>query len=346
MLTAFGLKEAIACIADRQYDEIFLYDAVAVVGGDADENELSEIESVISGDSRITSHMSVIQETKDVYSDSSNMECYILAPGDISQMDEYIMLRHRADGTHISVEEGSVVITEKLGRMLGVSAGDSIRIEGASGPVTVSAVAENYTFHYVYMTQSTYVSLFGEADDNMILMNTGATPEKTIRDEITSELVACDGVISSSFMYDGTDSFRKLVSSLDLIVVVIIAFAGALALVILFNLANININERIGELATIKVLGFFDGEVGAYVYRENTISSLIGIAFGLVLGIFLEKFVVSKAEVDAVMFSPDIPWFCFISAAAVMLVFTVLVNFLLYFRLQKIEMTTSLKAIE
>lgn len=346
MLTAFGLKEAIACIADRQYEEIFLYDAVAVIGGEADENELSEIESVISGDSRIISHMSVIQETKDVYSDTYNMECYILAPEDISQMDEYIMLRSRDDGVHISVEEGSVVITEKLSRMLGVSAGDSISIEGASVPVTVSAVAENYTFHYVYMTRSTYESLFGDTADNMILINTGVTPDKSVRDEITSELVACDGVISSSFMYDGTDSFRKLVSSLDLIVVVIIAFAGALALVILFNLANININERIGELATIKVLGFFDGEVGAYVYRENTISSLIGIAFGLVLGIFLEKFVVSMAEVDAVMFSPDIPWFCFVSAAAVMLIFTVLVNFLLYFRLQKIDMTTSLKAIE
>ena len=138
-------------------------------------------------------------------------------------------------------------------------------------------------------------------------------------------------------MYDGTGTFRTLVSSLDLIVLVIIIFAGALALVILFNLANININERIGELATIKVLGFFDGEVGAYIYRENTISSIIGIAFGLVGG---------KSEVDEVMFSPDIPWFCFVLAAAVMVIFTVLVNFLLYFRLKKIDMTSSLKAIE
>ncbi len=346
MLTAFGLKESIACIADKQYDEIFLYDALAVLSGDAGEADLDEIENTINGDSRIVSHMSVIQETKDVFSESGNMECYILSLEDTSQMDEYIVLRDRKSGSRIRPEDGSVVITEKLGKMLDVSAGDSITVEGASKTVTVSAVAENYTFHYVYMTKNTYESLFGETDNNMIMINTDSTPESEIRDEISSELVSCGGIISASFMYDGTDSFRKLVSSLNIIVIVIIAFAGALALVILFNLANININERMGELATIKVLGFFDGEVGAYVYRENTVSSLIGMTFGLVVGIFLERFVVSMAEVDEVMFSPKIPWFCFVLAAAVMLIFTVFVNFLLYFRLKKIDMTTSLKAIE
>lgn len=346
MLTAFGLKEAIACIAEKQYDDIFLYDAIAVIGSDVPDDDLAHIEDVINGESAIISHMSAVQETHDVYSESGNMEGYILALDDVSDMDDYVQLQNRKSGEHLYIEDGKVIITEKMARVLGVKEGDFVTIDGASGPAEVSGIAENYTFHYVYMTRDTYTSLFGETDDNLILINTGDTPEKSERDRITSELISCDGIISSSFMYDGTGTFRMLVSSLDLIVLVIIIFAGALALVILFNLANININERIGELATIKVLGFFDGEVGAYIYRENTISSIIGIAFGLVGGIFLESFVVSKSEVDEVMFSPDIPWFCFVLAAAVMVIFTVLVNFLLYFRLKKIDMTSSLKAIE
>lgn len=123
-------------------------------------------------------------------------------------------------------------------------------------------------------------------------------------------------------------------------------FAGALAVVILYNLANININERTRELATIKVLGFFDGEVGAYVYRENTVSTIIGIIVGLIVGVFFEHFVISTSEVDEVMFSRDIPWFCYLMAAVAMIVFTVIVNVLLYFKLKKIDMASSMKAIE
>ena len=224
--------------------------------------------------------------------------------------------------------------------------GDEITIESGSRPVKVSAITENYTFHYVYMTRTTYNEVMGDKNSNIILMKTSELPEKSVRDEINSKLIDCDGVISASFTYDGTDNFRKLVSSLDLIVIVLILFAAALSFVILFNLANININERIRELATIKVLGFFDGEVGAYIYRENTVSALIGIASGLVLGIFFERFVVKTAEVNEVMFSPDIPWFCFIIAAVFMAVFTIIVNVFLYFKLKKIDMASSMKAIE
>ena len=134
--------------------------------------------------------------------------------------------------------------------------------------------------------------------------------------------------------------------SLALIVVAIIASAGALAFVVLFNLSNINVNERIRELATIKVLGFFDGEVAAYIYRENILSTIMGTGAGLILGIFLEKFVVQTAEVDAVMFAPGIAAYCFFAAAAISVFFSVLVNITLYFRLKKIDMATSLKAIE
>lgn len=346
LLTAFGLKEGVSCIADKQYDDIFLYDAVAVVSDSADEEELAEIEDTISSESEITGHISAVQETKDVFSDTGSVESYILAPDSIEDLNKYIMLQERKSGSPIDLADGSAVITEKLARMLDVKVGDTINIEGGSLPLKISGIAENYTFHYVYLTRETFNSVFGEKQSNMILLSAGDTPDKSVRDSISSNLISCSGVVSASFMYDGTDSFRKLVSSLDLIVVVLIIFAGALSFVILYNLANININERVRELATIKVLGFFDGEVGAYVYRENTISAVVGIICGLGLGIVFEKFVIKTAEVDEVMFSPDIPWFCFALAALMMIAFTVIVNAVLYFKLKKIDMASSMKAIE
>ena len=170
--------------------------------------------------------------------------------------------------------------------------------------------------------------------------------DKSKEDELSTKLVSNENVLTVQFSSNGGDKFRDLVSSLSMIIVVVIVAAGALAFVVLFNLSNININERIRELATIKVLGFYDGEVAAYVYRENVLLTLMGTGAGLILGIFLEKFVVHTAEVDSVMFAPEIPVYCFLAAAALTILFAVFVNVTLYFRLKKIDMATSLKAIE
>lgn len=343
LLTAFALKQSISCIADKQYDEIFLYDATVILSDNAYEEELAEVDRVISENEAVTSSMKAIMSVKDIYGEDNCVEASVLAPESTEDLGEYIVLRDRSHNSPITIEDGSVILTEKLSNLLNVKTGDMVFIEGAEESVKVAAIAENYTYHFVYMTPSTYKELFGEDYKNTILLNTA---EKADNDEISSELISCDSVISASFTVNGTDKFRKLISSLDLIVAVIVIFAGALAVVILYNLANININERIRELATIKVLGFFDGEVGAYVYRENTVSTIIGIIIGLIVGIFFEHFVIVTAEVDEVMFSRDIPWFCYVLAAAAMAVFTVLVNLLLYFKLKKIDMASSMKAIE
>ena len=152
--------------------------------------------------------------------------------------------------------------------------------------------------------------------------------------------------MSVSFMNIAGNTFKDLIKSLNAIVVVIIGSSGALAFVVLYNLSNININERIRELATIKVLGFFDGEVAAYIYRENVISSVLGMIVGLVGGIFFTDFIIQTSEVDVVMFCHDIPLKCYLYAGVLTLVFTALVNAILYFKLKKIDMATSMKAIE
>ena len=165
-------------------------------------------------------------------------------------------------------------------------------------------------------------------------------------DELSEAIVDRDDILAVSFSSNGSSSFRTLVSSLSFVVILIIVCAGALAFVVMFNLTNINVNERIHELATIKVLGFFDSEVAAYIYRENLISAFLGMVFGLVGGIFFEKYVIKTCEVEVVMFAPDIPAYCFLAAAALTVVFALFVNVMLYFRLKKIDMAASLKSVE
>lgn len=347
LLTAFGLKQAISCIAGKQYDEITIYSAMAVLEDDVTDEQMDGIKAVIADNQDILlSGTEAIQKTANISNSSDEAEGILFVPSDKDSFGDYVALRERKSQDPLKLYDSGVVITEKLAKLLGVKAGDMIQLEGSSQEIMVTGIAENYTYHYVYMTKALYEECYGTYEPNTLLLDTDGLPESTVRSELTEKLVACEGIITASFMYDETGTFRDLVSSLDTIVAVVIIFSAALSFVILFNLANININERIRELATIKVLGFFDGEVGAYIYRENTISSLIGMLAGLGSGILLERFVISYAEVDEVMFSPDIPLYCFGMAALMIVIFIVAVNILLYFKLKRIDMASSMKAIE
>ncbi|MDE6595760.1 MAG: ABC transporter permease, partial [Oscillospiraceae bacterium] len=269
-------------------------------------------------------------------------EAYIMVPSEAENFRNFIDMHTRQGKSPIELGDG-VVLGEKLAKFLGVKVGDEVYF-AENKPIRVDGICENYTFNYAYMKPETYAKTgLGELKNNILLMN---MTDENASDELSEILLEHEAVLGISYSSGGGDKFRDLVDSLALIVVAIIASAGALAFVVLFNLSNINVNERIRELATIKVLGFFDGEVAAYIYRENILSTIMGTGAGLIMGIFLEKFVVQTAEVDAVMFAPGIAVYCFFAAAAISVFFSVLVNITLYFRLKKIDMATSLKAIE
>ncbi len=344
LLTGFGLRESITAIVDRQYGDIFRYDALAAVDDSDGETDYKAVEDCMPTDI-VSSEKLVMQVTEDIRNSSGDVyETYLLVPETQENFGNFIDLHTRKDKMPIELSEG-VVIGEKLANLLGAAVNDKVYFGESSVPVNVDAICENYTFNYAYMTAETYDKLGIDEgfSGNVFLINMTDT-EKT--NELSEVMLKNEDVLAVTYSEDGGDKFRDLVDSLSLIVVAIIASAGALAFVVLFNLSNINVNERIRELATIKVLGFYDGEVAAYIYRENMVSTLMGTAVGLVMGIFLEKFVVKTAEVDAVMFAPGIPLYCFIAAAVLTLFFALLVNVTLYFRLKKIDMATSLKAIE
>lgn len=345
LLAGYGLQYSISSIVDKQYGDIFKYDALVAVDKDTGEEDYAAVLEECSADGTVSDKMLVLQETVDIMGSGDELETYLLVVEDPSELEKFIDLHERKSRKKIALGDG-VVLGEKLARMLGVTVGDSVYFDGDIS-VTVDAICENYTFNYAYMTSETYEKAgFDEPfKSNMILLNmNNATSEA--EDALSSRLVKMDSVLAVSFSSSGGDKFRDLVSSLSLIIVVIIVSAGALAFVVLFNLSNININERVHELATIKVLGFYDGEVAAYVYRENILLTLMGTIAGLGLGIALEKFVIRTAEVDSVMFSVEIPWYCFMEAALLTFIFALAVNITLYFRLKKIDMATSLKAIE
>ncbi|MCR5807758.1 MAG: ABC transporter permease [Oscillospiraceae bacterium] len=345
LLTGFGLKYAVSAVLGDQFGRITLYSAAVSLDEDADDSARAHINDVISSIPEVTGFAEGVQRSSTATYHNKGEDVYIISAYELS---DYIAMPsvHGGDLDPDALAENDVYITEKLSVLLGLKVGDPIRLDGLTDPFFVRGIAKNHINHYVYVSPETYSARFGEYIPDTILIRTASLPDKQRRGEITGELIACDGVLSAVFTEDGLSNFYSLLDSLDLIVAVIILFVGALSFVILLNLANINITERKRELAALKVLGFFDSEVSSYVYRENTLTTILGIILGLAVGIFFESFVIVTAETDSVMFMRDIAPWCFGASVLVMAVFVILVNIIVYFKLKRIDMTTSMKAIE
>ncbi|MCD7772785.1 MAG: ABC transporter permease [Ruminococcus sp.] len=345
IIAGFGLKYSISSIVDKQYGEVFLYDATASVNTDSLTDE-AEIESAIGEYSEVDSSCLQSIESLDVYANDNHQSAYVTVPQDTETYESLVALNSADTGDPLSLSDGEVLITNKLSQLLGVETGDKITI--ASGldevSVTVTGIVENYAMHYIYMSPTTYEREFGESveyNSVCLTLNDG-----TDKDDFSAALIASGDFLGISYTEESGESFTDSMDSLDIIIWVLIICAGALAIVVLYNLANINITERVREIATIKVLGFYDGEVAAYIYRENVISCILGILLGFVMGVFLHKFVVSTSEVDLVMFNRELVWWAYALGALLTILFAVAVNFVLYFKLSKIKMVESLKSVE
>ena len=345
MLTGFGLKYSISSIADKQYGNIFVYDAIAVMEDDADDPDA--LQAFLDDTAGVTQSIKIVHRSLDATNGSAIKTINLYVPQDPEQIGDYIHLRERIGHEPLSLTDEGVIINEKLAKLLSLSAGDEITLNNPDGrPITVpiTGVCENYALNYVYMSPTLYESSFRtEPAYNTFLFNVS---EDCVRSAAAEQLLDHGGILGVSYSSEGMGRFIDMMSSLNSIVWVLIISAGALAFIVMYNLVNINVNERIRELATIKVLGFYDKEVSAYIYRENNIAAAIGILIGLVLGVFLERFVILTAEVDAVMFAPDISVPCFLFAAALTVLFTLIVNITLHFQLKKINMVESLKSVE
>ena len=348
LLTGFGLRDSIQDIISKQYEDICQYNMTASL---KDGKALQEpaLRAVLDDTGKVESFLPVHQENGEVTVDDTTKDVTLFVPERTADLPQFIHLQNRKTGEALAFTEDQVVLTEKLAEQLGVRAGSSITIKNADGKAasaTVSGVTENYLYSYAYMSPTLYTSLYGDIPEYATVLGILTDASSQARDTLSKTLLEIDDVSSVQFTTDLSSSFADVISNIDYIVIVLIISAGLLAFVVLYNLTNINITERQKEIATIKVLGFYNREVSAYVYRETLLLSLIGTAAGLVFGIFLHAFVVKTAEVDMVMFGRTIKWTSYIFAAVLTMLFSALVNLVMYRKLKAVDMVESMKAGE
>ena len=348
MLTGFGLRYSIVSIGDKQYTNVFVYDTMVTLDDGVSSEEAEEIREHVQSMDAVEAVLPLYSRSMDAQTSEGIQSVSLMVPKEPENLRGFIDLHERESGEELTLSDNGVILNEKLGKLLDAGVGDTITLVNPDGrPIeaTVEGIAENYALNYVYMTPEFYENAFRAQPSytTLLVEHADGADESGLAEEILGISDSVLGVTNTSSI---ANTFANMLSSLNSIVWVIIISAGLLAMVVLYNLANINMNERIRELATIKVLGFFDREVTSYITREINISSLIGMGVGLVLGILLEKFVVATAEVDIVMFAPDIRWDCFVFAALLTLLFTMVINVMLHFQLKKIDMVESLKSVE
>ena len=348
IVTGFGLHESIFDVLDIQFDEISNYDATVGVEEDMTEEQHREITDYLDENPQVEGYLFSRQTSLDISGATDTHTGYLFVVEDGEKFSNFIHLCHRKDDDPVTLSQDGVVITEKLSELLDVSVGDTITLKGEPDvEVTVSDITENYVYHYVYMTEDLYTQLVGEEPkDNVILLDYTQEVENGDSDATSAQLMAMDGVASYSYISTIRDSFTDSMSAVNYAVMIIIGAAAALAFVVLYNLTNINITERMRELATLKVLGFYDRETSAYIYRENIFLTIFGIILGLVMGRLLHSWMVLTVEVDLVMFGRTAPPYAYVLAAALTVLFSVIVNVAAHFRLKKVDMVVSLKAVE
>lgn len=349
MLVGFGLKDSIFAIVDIQYGEIQLYDGNIILSDDATEEEKGSIISTLEKDSKMAGSTEGILSQITVGNGEEWHDVYLDVPKNVEEFSEFVVLQDRVTNEKYELDDSGAVLTEKMATELDVEPGDTITIRDEDRgdlEVEISAVCENYMSHYLYMTPAYYEKVYGEQPDYNSIFYKTADRITEEAERIGEEALTLPGALSVSYTTDLREQVDNMLGALDEVIVVLIISAGMLAFVVLYNLNNINITERQRELATLKVLGFYNGEVAMYVYRENIVLTVLGAVFGIVLGKFLHGFIIVTVEIESVMFGRNIDLSSFIYGFLLTILFSLLVNGAMYFKLKKINMVESLKSVE
>ncbi|MFR2775403.1 MAG: FtsX-like permease family protein [Anaerostipes sp.] len=349
LLVGFGIKDSISAISENQYEKILTYDFSVSYKDGAAEEDKENLKNWISEKKGIQDFMEVKETTVTISANDEEQEATRIVPMSQKSFSKYITLRDRVGGQSYKMDDQGVILTEKAATLLDVAQGDQIQIREPGGKtvtVEIRAVTENYMLHKVYMTKSLYEKLYGEEaqSSGIYCIQNQNVPQN--QDQIGKEVLSRKEAASVAFSADEAETMSDMVDNLNIVVVVLIVSAGLLAFVVLYNLNNINISERRMELATIKVLGFYDGEVNAYVCRENILLTIFGIIAGAVMGTVLHRYVIFTTEVDLIMFGRNINFSSYIYSILLTIGFAVFVNVLMYFQLRGIDMVESLKSTE
>ena len=348
ILAGFGLKDSIGSLMSNQYGKIFKYDFQINLKDGLDDNQKAEYMSNLNKNEDIEETIETLILTKTAINGENEEDIQIIIPKDQNQLDKMISLISIYDDSKIELQKGQICITDKLAQILGVKKGDTITLkdDDQEKQIVVSDVTENYVYHYGYMTLETYQDLYGDKFETNAILTKNKDMAEEEEDKLATEIMNENEVASLTRNSTIEDVMNTTMESLNYVVVVLIVSAGLLAFAVLYNLSNVNISERIRELATIKVLGFYDKEVYSYVTRETILLTIIGIFLGLIGGYFLNYFIIGTCEIDMLRFSKIIHPISYLYAILITVAFTIIVNIFTYFALKKIDMIESLKSIE
>ena len=353
LLVGFGVKDSIMTIGDRQYNFIHTYQVkMTLADADTDEEKQEVLDSVLkepTTKAAMLSHESTIDACCGANGEKKQ-STYLFIPSDADELDEFVSLQNRISGQKYTLDDEGVIISEKLAALLDVSEGDDIYLEVSSlnyKPVKVMHIAENYYYHYVYMTPECYQSLFGKdiEYDEIFVVNKDAE-DISYENDFSAKYLDNNAVSGITFTRTISDRIESMITSMNIVTYVLVVSAGLLAFIVLYNLNNINISERQRELATLKVLGFYDGEISMYVFRENIMLTVLGTIFGIFFGIWLHRFVILTAELDIMMFGRQIYTKSYIFSILLTIGFSIIVNIVMHWKMKKIDMIESLKSVE
>lgn len=349
LLVGYGIKDAILCIGTRQFGEISVYQSYMTTNKDAKEEEIKAIYEQLDNDETVTSYMNFRESSIDISANNVTKSGYLVIPEDRTELSKYYVLKGRLSKEHYELDDDSIVISEKLASLLSVKEGDTVTLKDddtSYHEARVAHITENYFQHYVYMSSALYERLYGqEPEYNNIVVDTIRNDEE-FEEDFGKRYLDLKGISGVNFISTTAGQIANMLRSMDVIIYVLIISAGLLAFVVLYNLNNINITERRRELATIKVLGFYDRETAMYVYRENVFLTIFGIIFGLVIGRILHIFVVLTAEIDLLMFAREIQPLSYVKSIGFTILFTIIINVVMFYQLKKINMVESLKSVE
>lgn len=348
ILVGFGLRDSIMDVAVIQYQELQLYDGMIVLDENAGADQERELKADLTSRTNVADYMDIYMKKISMRGEKGQCDVFLVIPESLDGFQRFYRTRDRVTGEEFSLGDDGVILAEKTARMMGVKAGDTVSIQqdGGNMSVTVSAVCENYMQNFAYISPGLYEKASGELPKYNNIIFCGTEKNEEAIERTGQEILKNEAALSITYTGNIKERLDEMLGSLDIVIVVLIISAGMLAFVVLYNLNNISINERKRELATLKVLGFFDLEVSAYVFRENVLLTLLGAALGAVLGTFLHEFVITTVEIESYMFGRTVKPLSYLISIAITCGFSLFVNMMMHRKLKKIDMVESLKSVE
>ena len=349
IVTGFGIRDSIRAIMPDQYEKVFNYDLQINLKADLDKKQKQDFINSLTNDDKIEKLSETYMSSISAINENVEENVQIIVPNNNSDFNTLINLTDVKSKNNLSLPEDGVLLTDKAAQLLGVEAGDTITLKDTDENETnvkVTNIVENYVYHYIYMSKSMYENLYGKSFDSNVILTKDFNLDNETEDNFVKDLMNMPEVASVTRISTAMNMMNDTMKSLNYVVVILIVSAGLLAFVVLYNLSNVNISERIRELATIKVLGFYDKEVYLYITRETIILTAIGLVLGLVAGYFLDFFILETCEINMLRFRKFVAPLSFVFAALITILFTIIVNIVTYFALKKINMIESLKSVE